>query len=248
MPDNPEAPVEGNPEAQPDAPEQASGQAEQPEYFDEKFDPATLPDELRPALKQMRDAFSQKTQAIAQERQQLREAQELYDAIQDPEKAPDALRRFGYDFEDPDDQEDDYDDDPQSELEQRLARLETQREAETSQAQQAQQKEAEVAFINAGLADLQQRTGRQDFSDEEFQALGLLSEKLRDSEGLPDVQAAYELIYTGVLPNERKRWVESKRSPQAPAGRPGSQAPDLDDPRARQDYMAQRLAEIDEAD
>lgn len=248
MPDDPQAPDQGNPDEvqRPDAPETASATAEKPEFFDEKFDPASLSDELRPAYKQMRDAFSQKTQTLAQERQELREAKELRDALQDPEQAPDVLRRFGYDVEDPDqDDYDEYDSDELEQLKAQVAELRQAREAESTQAEQAQRQQAEVAYINQGLTDLQQRTGRDDFSEEEFNALGHLSTTLRDENGFPDVQAAYELLYTQVLPKERDRWVKSKSSPQAPSGRAGVQVPDLDNPQGRDDYMAQRLAQLE---
>lgn len=240
MPD-PEAPPEGNPEAAtapPETPEGGGqGQPEQtPEYFSDTFDPASLPDELRGGYKQMRDAFSQKTQTLAEERQQLREAQEVYEALQDPDKQADALRRLGIELED-----DDYEDEVEDPYEARIAALEQRYQQSQESAQQQQLEQAEHAFVVDGLQKLQQKTGRE-FTDEELDTLGHLSTALRDTEGFPDVDAAYERIYATVLPNERKRWEGQKDAPQAPQGSASSEVPDLDTPQGRAAHIAARLA------
>lgn len=239
----PEAPVQGNPEPQtPTTPDPASGEqgqpTETPEMFSDTFDPASLDDALRPAYKQMRDAFSQKTQSIAEERRQLREAKELHDALQDPDRQLDALRKLGIEFED---DEDDYQE-PQTELEQRLAALENQLAQSQQTAQEAQLEQAEHAYVVDGLQKLATRTGRE-FDDDELDTIGHLSTVLRDSEGFPDVDAAYERIYATVLPKERERWKSQKQSPQAPSGASAAEVPDLDTPAGRAAYMQAKLAQ-----
>lgn len=245
----PETPPEGNPEPEtPAAPEQASGETGQQsaEFFSETFDPASLDDALKPAYKQMRDAFSQKTQSLAEQRREAQEALELQAALRDPDKQAEALARLGFDFEGEDDDPQYDDDDPVSQLAREFQEF---REAYNQERQTAEQtaqqqalEQAEHAYIVDGLQTLQTKTGRE-FSEEELDTIGLLSERLRDEEGFPDVDAAYERIYATVLPNERKRWESQKKSPQAPRGSAASEVPDLTTEQGRVDYMAARLAE-----
>ena len=51
------------------------------------------------------------------------------------------------------------------------------------------------------------------FSQREEEALGNLAISMETDKGVPDVQAAYELIYggEGVLETNRTRWIDSKR-------------------------------------
>lgn len=229
MPD-PEAPVEGNPEAAtapPTTPEPASGeQGQEPEYFDEKFDPASLPEELRVGYKQMRDAFSKKTQTLAEERRAL---QEQFEASQQGPQEEE-------EYDDNDEYEDPY--------EQRLAAIEQALNAQHQTAQQHAQEEAEYNYIVDGLKGLQEKTGRE-FDPEELNALGLLSERLRDPQGKPDVDQAYELIYATVLPKERERWKQQKDSPQAPSGSTPTEVPDLTTEQGRVAHMKSRLAAME---
>lgn len=250
MQDDTQAPVEGKPDDAPTPPEEARSEAsetpeQKPEYFSETFDPAALPDELRPAYKQMRDAFSQKTQTAAEERKQAREALEVYEALQDPDRQADILSRFGFEVDGADDDEFEYDD-PQEALEQRIAALEAERQQHQQSAQEREYEEAEVGFVSNQLSELAKRTGRE-FSDEEIQLLGDLSrtDGFRDPDGAPNVDLAYERIYADVLSKERERWVGSKQSPQAPSGSSAVEVPDLDNERERQEYLAHKLDEIE---
>jgi hypothetical protein len=248
MPEETRAPEEGKPDSTdaPAAPEVESGQAsEQPEYFDEKFDPASLPDELKGAYKQMRDAFSSKTQTLAEQRREAQEALELQQALRDPDSNPELLERYGLLVEGDEEPEFEQYDDPTEALEQRIAQLEAERQTEHQTREQAELEEAEIAYVNQGLSDLMKTTGRDDFSPEEIQLIGDLSRLRRDPEGLPDVQGAYNAIYAEALGKERSRWVGQKNSPQAPAGGAAVEVPDTDNPRDRVDYMAQKLAELE---
>lgn len=215
-----------------------SGTSAEQDVFDEKFDPASLSDELLGEWKRLKGDYTRKTQSVAEERKQLREAQEVYEALQDPDKQADALRRLGIELED----DTDYEDDVEDPYEARIAALEQRYQQSEQSAQQQQLEQAEHAFVVDGLQKLQQKTGRE-FTDEEIDTLGHLSTALRDSEGFPDVDAAYERIYATVLPNERKRWEGQKDAPQAPQGTPSSEVPDLDTPQGRAAHFKARLAQ-----
>lgn len=251
-PTEPAAPeaTPGNPtpdQQAPAAPETtpaSTGQAETPEYFDEKFDPATLPEQLRPAYHQMRNAFTGKTQTIAQERQELRQAKEVYDALQDPEKRIEALQHLGIIDDGALLEGDDlFGDDPNTELTQRLEALEAERQLERQTAQEAQVEQAKVAWTNHGLAELVEQTGRE-FSDDEIQAIGEMAQVMLDGEGLPDVRAAYERIYTRIVPAELERLKQSKDSDLPPLGTPPSDDLDFDNPGTREDFLDARAAQL----
>src|SRR2546430_2455221 len=109
MPDEPNvAPVEPDqPQVEPSAPaappETGQGAEPQPSPFDEKFDPASLPDELRPAYNQMRADYTQKTQSLADQRREAEQYQQIVGALtsDDPEMRTAALTALGYDYSQP---------------------------------------------------------------------------------------------------------------------------------------------------
>jgi hypothetical protein len=90
----PEGATDAAPEAEGQAPPEVAPQPAQPDTFDGgKFNPDELPPELQDGWKQLQAAFTQKTQEIAAERQQLQElgdpeslqqAMDLYNRIGDP--------------------------------------------------------------------------------------------------------------------------------------------------------------------
>src|SRR3954454_9039405 len=137
----------------------AAPETTEPEYFSENFDPSTLDEALQPAYKQMQGAFTQKTQALAEQRKQAESVQAAFNDLQseDPETSQGALNwltqtgllnentlqkvlpAFGYEF---DDQTDDtVDEGPQ---------YMTREEYEQSRAQ-----EAENAYVNQVDSHLQ---------------------------------------------------------------------------------------------
>ena len=216
---------------------------EKPEPFSENFDPAALPDELRPAYQQLRADYTRKTQSIAQERQDARDAIELRDALQDPQKRIDALQRLG--IIDPDAVEDDgpLDDDPNSKLQQEWEQFKAERAQEQAQAQEAEVEQAKIAYINHGLAELVERTGRE-FTEKEFARLGRLASITPDAEGLPDVQAAYDELYVDHEAELLARLKAAKRADIPPAGTAPKEDLDFDDPRVREDYIDSRMAQL----
>lgn len=153
------------------------------------------------------------------------------------------LREHGYELAEQEEPEDEVElEEDLDPYETRLSALEARQQQEALEEQQDQYEDAVVDHINGELTELVKDTGRE-FSEDEFQTLGDLSRILVNDQGIPDVKAAYQRIYEGVLSKERDRWVNSKKAPQVSAGRAGSSAPNLDNPEERREYMAQRLAQ-----
>lgn len=167
---------------------------------------------------------------------------EFQEALADPDEL---VRQLGYQIGDEEDDED-YDDDldPVGALQAQVEALQAERAQDMTEAQAQSQEQAELAYINDELQGVVDQAGR-NFTQEEIDTIGDLSRVRLTEDGYPDVQGAYKLLYDTVLSSEKQRWVESKNAPQVPAGPAGSEAPDLDNPQVRQDYMAARLAQID---
>lgn len=93
MTDNPETnAVEEAVETTQTAPEPQ----DKPAYFDENFDPSSLPPDLQPAYNQMRGAFTQKTQEVAAGRAEIEQNREYIEFVEALETDPDT-RRAVYD-------------------------------------------------------------------------------------------------------------------------------------------------------
>jgi hypothetical protein len=213
------------------------------EPFSDTFDPASLPEELLPAYKQLQGAATRKFQEAAALRQP--EAVAEYLRTLAPEVQEAVLERIGIQLESGEDlyEEDEFPD-PDEEISRRLEAIEQRfQEQETGQ-QDEQLEDWVVGQIGSQLEDLETATGRE-FSDAEAHTMGQMAfDRSLASGKPPDMKAVYETIYTELLPAERKRWVSSKRSPQAPSGASGSHEPDLDKPSDRREYLAQRMRDI----
>lgn len=239
-----EAPAESQDQPTPDAeaPEGTSQEAtEKPDHFSEKFDPASLPEELVPAYKQMQADYTRKTQEVAA----LRQPDAVADYLRTlrPEDQEAVLRSIGIELQaDEDDGDDDLYSDPDEELRRELEELKAWR-AEQEQSRQDEEVETFLEnSINDQIAALEEATGRE-LTEQEAQTIGEFAyDRARANGQVPDVKAAYERIYTELLPHERKRWVQSKKTPQAPNGSSASHQPDLDDPEQRREYLLQRLS------
>jgi hypothetical protein len=256
-------------ESTPQAPETSvEDKADEPDIdlFDERFDPAQLDDALRPAYKQMQGRFTQRMQELAEERREVEENKQLLEFLRsdDDEERALALQALGYDLDSDadavaDDLEDDYDEDYEdnelSGFKQKLAELEQWKQAqeqaftENLQQQEAQQYEDAVnEFLDESWVELKKETGRK-FSKKAEITLEQLAAANLDEDGLPDLRAAYEILYGELLPEERETWVKSKDAPEvSTAGSSATQVPNLDDPKEREQYMTERIAAIQASD
>jgi hypothetical protein len=154
------------------------------------------------------------------------------------------LEEIGYDLSDDEGETPDYEDDPLEAIRAEVEQLKADREAQHTEAEAYAIEQAELGFINNELGALAKEHGR-DFSQEEIDAIGDLSRARPTPEGTPNVRGAYETVFKTILSRAKEDWVQSKGSPQVLAGAAGVENVDLDNPRERQDYFAQRLAQID---
>src|SRR5207253_3177801 len=102
MADRLEAMEQDKPTQSDQAPAEASAPAQEkdeaPDYFGENFDPSTF-DEMDPAAArkahaEMRKAFTQKTQDLAEQRKQAEGAQAFFNDLQSEETRDEALKWF----------------------------------------------------------------------------------------------------------------------------------------------------------
>jgi hypothetical protein len=232
----------------PDSTGQAAQTEESPSYFEDKFDPATLPDEIREQYNEMRGDYTRKTQSLAEQRQ---EAEAMRSVLEDPEShaafirsLPDEyqmaiLKNAGYDVEDDGSSEmemPEYEDP----YEPRLSALENHLQERQQQEQLQAQQEAETDYVANELEALSQQTGRE-FDDEEIEAVLALAVLNRDPEtGAPDIKGAYEHLYSRVFATERKRYAQGKRPPHVQAnGSSATEEIDTDSPDKRVEALLQ---------
>lgn len=214
---------------------QGAPDAEKPEYFSDNFDPSQLPEELVPAYKQMQGAWTQKTQALAEQRKEYEQAQALVHALQNPDTQADALAALG--FEPVDDDEPEPDPDP---TEQMRSEWEQFKAAQAEQ-EQLQYLEATEQQIYSQITERTSHLGEvpQTVKDAIFDHAIALS--LTD-DGEVDVAQAVKDFEDEVFGWAQKRYVESKRdAPQPPASSPGAPKFDATDPKARVDRMTSIL-------
>lgn len=166
-------------------------------------------------------------------------AMQVYQALQDPESAPEVLKALGYDLKEQEPEEEYAD--PYDELRAEFDELKQSLTQREQQEYQSQLEEAEYEYIDTQLDSIEKEIGRK-LDDDEAEVIGTLALQLRDDQRRPDVKSAYERIYSTILSKERERWVDSKKSAvQAPSGTPGQPEPDLDDPKARHSWIAEQL-------
>lgn len=225
-----------------------------PEFFNENFDPTSLPDELQPAYKQMQGAFTKKTQEIAEQRKAAESAQAFFTALNDPEQRSDAIRWLAENYgeeavyealgldvsedEEPEDNTDDRFRDP------RVDELLQERE----QQKQAAQQEAQLAHIeklvDAQFAEVAKAAGYELDEDEQQAILAdAISSFPPGPDGAPQVKAAFER-HQRIWEKRQKKWIESKQGHNpAPTGQPGQPKFDIRD----RDERIKRMAAIMEA-
>ena len=162
--------------------------------------------------------------------QQLREYEERLAAYEQAQQEP----------------EDDYED---FEYEDQVARQEiaqlkallSKQQEDTRKQQEAEQ---ERKFIENNI-ELLEKEQEEEFSDDEFEALGIFAERYRDEEGKPDIARAYEHLFGKIVKPRREKYVSTKKASRPRSGAAAAQSIDLDDPKARREYMTQKLVELE---
>lgn len=243
MSDDQAAPAEeqDKPDAAVEAPEtgQAETEAEEKPSVDlEDFSLTQIPEDagrewFEDKYNDLRSSFTQKTQALAEQRKQVEAQIAFVEALRDPDHPSHkvALAQIGLELEDVED-DDDLDFDDESELEQRLAALEAEREQQAQSLAEQQQAEQLDSLLAERIDDLQRREGVE-FNDDELSFLVNAGVANMTQDG-PDIDGAYKTLKS-ILANRQKQWVESKtNAPRTPSGGvPAERELDLTDRSAR---------------
>jgi len=209
------------------------------------FDPTTIPEDadrewLAKRYNELQSGWTQKTQGIAQERQEAAELREFAEAMQDPAVRDQILeQQFGYQFED--DQEPEYLD-PEEELRARIEQVEgalTQRDQEGLMAQQSAQ---EIDEIAGGIEALEQSWGDGfEFKGKALKAVQAYAET-HGPQAIPEIGEAMREI----AEQNRERWIQSKKSPRRISQ--GSAASKVAEPKDRGERMELALEAMEEAE
>lgn len=151
---------------------------------------------------------------------------------------PEALNALGLEPAETDTEEEPEYEDP----DERIGRIE---QVLYERMQQEQQQQEESAWLEAAdksvheqIAALEKEHGTLTEEDVDY----LIDLAPLDENGMPDITTAYQRDMAR-LEAKRQSWVKSKRAPQVQSGASASSQPDLDNPEARRDYMARRMAE-----
>lgn len=235
----PEAPAEQDQPITSEAPE-----TDQPtggeESFTDSYNPNDVPEEARPALeaayKQLQSAYTSKTQTLAQERQEAEQAQQIIDALANPQSQADVLKHFGINLVDDSEDEELFAGEPDPN--QRIDQLEQQLAGQQQEQQAIQASEQELVYIASEIEALE-KDQDEEFSAEEQQFLADIARANPAQNGAPDVKKAAQLL-SGLYDQRQKAWIESKKAPRRPAnGTPASKAADLTNPEERRRVMAE---------
>jgi hypothetical protein len=227
----------------------AGGQGAQPGSGSQEFDYQRGYDQLRPE-------FTRVTQELSQTRDSLNEYEQLFEALHDsdPQVQQAAMEALGLELEtgsqgtsQPDEFVDPLEQAVNS-LAERFDRLESARELEASQRQESEQILMRDEFIGDAIGIIEGSLGRK-LSDREEQVLGNLSVALEDAQGVPNVEAAYNLLYGGdesFVEDVRAQWIASKTDAVVPplgTTVPADQRPQT--PRERIAWMDERMARLE---
>jgi hypothetical protein len=149
----------------------------------------------------------------------------------------DALRQLDPDLElEFGDSEDDGYQDP----DERFDRLEQTIGTFAEQQQLRELQEQEENEMVRALEGIEKKEGRE-FTEEELSFVADFARNNRRETGEADVDGAVKYLQS-LYKQERQRYAESKKAPQAPIGSPGEEQIDLSDTEKRQEYMARQLA------
>jgi hypothetical protein len=236
----PEAPAEQDQPTTPEAPETDQPTGGNEESFTDSYDPSELPEEARSAYeaayKRLQGDYTKKTMSLAEERQEAEQAQQIINALANPESQADVLKHFGINLVD--DSEDDEDLFDEADPNQRIDQLEQMLQGQQAEQQAIQASEQELGYIASEIEALENDRD-EEFSAEEQQFLADIARANPAQNGAPDVKKAAQLL-TGLYDQRQKAWIESKKAPRRPVGgTPASKAADLTNPEERRRVMAE---------
>jgi hypothetical protein len=209
------------------------------------FDLSKFPDEHRAdaeryaqeVKKHFQGDYTRKTQSFAQERQEAEQAQQIIEALANPQSQADVLKHFGINLvDDSEEGEELFAGEPDPN--QRIDQLEQQLAGQQQEQQAIQASEQELVYIASEIEALEKGQD-EEFSAEEQQFLADIARANPAQNGAPDVKRAAQLL-SGLYDQRQKAWIESKKAPRRPAnGTPASKAADLTNPEERRRVMAE---------
>lgn len=221
--------------------EAASPSAQEDRFHD--LDLSRIPDDTDPREwavqreREMQQAFTRRTQEAAEAR---REAEQVLEALQDPETRPIILERLGVQVADPQQTvtEPEYPD-PESELRTELDQLKGYLQEREDAEWNDQLEHAEQQFIGDRINEIAAREGRT-FSEAEKNLITSYGKANRLQDGEPNLEDGYKLI----LEHEKvakERYLESKRAPRKPGGGvPAARQVDPENEEAELEALAER--------
>ena len=205
---------------------------------------------------ELRPEFTRATQELSSTRERLSEYEQLFEALHDsdPEVQAAAMNALGLELDTgspgskPDDAE--FVDPLEREVQELrgiVSELRSARELEASERESQQLSELRDEFIGESIGVIENNLKSQfgadfRFKDSEEEVLGNLAIAMADTNGVPDVQGAFNALYgdQGVLETNRQRWIASKTGAAVPPA--GTSIPADQKPKTR----AERIAYIDE--
>lgn len=171
----------------------------------------------------LRPEFDRKSQQLREYEAQLAEYQQ---SQQEPEEDD-----YEYEYED-------------SVARQEIAQLKALLAKQQEDTQTKLAAEREAAFVNTEIERIEKEQ-EEEFSEDEWETLGILSERYRKEDGTPDIDRAYERLFGKIVQPRREKYVSTKKAAKVRSGPSAAQSIDLDDPKARKEYMTQKLMELE---
>lgn len=247
MPDAPAPAEEQDQPTTPEAPETDQSTDGQESFTD--FDPTTIPEDadrewLTKRYGELQSGWTQKTQGIAQERQEAAELREFAEAMQDPATRDAILeQQFGYQFEDEGEEEFL---DPEDELRNRVEQLEGHL-TQQQQADLASQQENEITeYVAEEIEGLEKSQGKDfEFSPEELAFISTYAHTHPAQNGAPDVRGANDAL-NKILDQRKQGWIDSKKSGRRISQ--GTAATKTVEPKDRGERMELALEAMEEAE
>lgn len=160
--------------------------------------------------------------------QRLSELEGFFGALTTEETQAQALAALGIDYEEVEDDDEDFDElDPVE----RIERVEARLAEKEQQEQHAKVVALEKEYVAESISEITKAKSLE-LSDKERQVVETLADRMRDEEGIPDVEAAIETFQAAAEAN-LGRYRESKKAPMVELGQAGTEKIDLSDEDAR---------------
>ena len=185
----------------------------------------------------LRPQYDRTQSELNEIKQRFSQYEQFIQILSNPETQAEALRQFGIELEDGEEDEYSDPDEPltRAEFEQFLH---SRQEAEAAFQAQEEALDADAQFADEAIAELEKEHGK--FSEQELDALLPLAHVLRDEAGNLGIKQAHSLL-GNVFETRQKRYLESKKAPKVPIGEAGEAKIDIADDEARTQALAAML-------